>query len=259
MHTYTLITGASSGIGRAFAWACAEQGRNLVITARSEDKLSRLAAQLRERYPVDVRVTALDLAEPDAPQALYDKICGEQLTVDTLINNAGFAEKGLFSTLGLEGQRRELALNAAALTELTYFLIRDMAARGSGVIINIASAAAFNPLPYSAVYAATKAYVLSLSQALSYEYHSRGVQVLAVCPGATDTHFFDRFPPATQHLRRPEEVVQTTFRALRRGKSVCTDGWFCKAQSALHRLAPRSLALCLMGGTGERTWGGNTK
>ena len=130
-----------------------------------------------------------------------------------------------------------------------------MKERTQGTIINIASAASFNPLPYSAVYAATKAYVLSFSESLHYEYKNYNVKVLAVCPGATDTHFFDHFGAVTKKLRKPEDVVHTSFKGLKKNKIICCDGLFCKVQVALHRITTRKFAVHFMGRTGRKTWG----
>ena len=145
----------------------------------------------------------MDLAAEGSAKLLYEEIRKRKLHVDALINNAGFATKGLFHKTDYKRQHEEMLLNIVSLTELTYLLLEDMCQKRHGTVINIASAASFNPLPYSAVYAATKAYVLSFTQALSFEYQDYGVKLLAVCPGATDTHFFDGFKTAARRLRMP--------------------------------------------------------
>lgn len=254
-NMYTLITGASSGIGRAFALEYGRRGQNLIITARSGDKLQELKREIEKDNQVSIECIIMDLAAEGSAKLLYEEIRKRKLHVDVLINNAGFATKGLFHKTDYKRQHEEMLLNIVSLTELTYLLLEDMCQKRHGTVINIASAASFNPLPYSAVYAATKAYVLSLTQALSFEYQDYGVKLLAVCPGATDTHFFDGFKTAARRLRMPEDVVRTTEKALKKGKSICTDGTFCKAQMLLSRIASRKSALGIMGKTGRKTWG----
>ncbi|WP_312045611.1 SDR family NAD(P)-dependent oxidoreductase [Anaerotignum sp.] len=257
MKKYVLITGASSGIGKSYAKMYAQKGNNLIIVARSEDKLKQLARELELKYKVNIEIIVMDLSLEYAGKILYEEIEKRHLNVNVLVNNAGFATKGLFNKIDFDQQHKEILLNMATLTELTYLILGDMCEKKQGTIINIASAASFNPLPYSAVYAATKAYVLSLTESLSYEYKKYGIRVLAVCPGATDTHFFDNFGAVTNNLRRPEDVVNTTFHALENeNKIICTDGMFCKLQVLLHRISTRKHALKFMGKAGEKTWGG---
>jgi len=254
MTEYVLITGASSGIGKAYAEAYAKAGNNLILASRSEDKLNNLAKKLSSQNNVAAEVIVLDLSVEHAAKDLYRRVSNQNLEVTTLINNAGFATKGLFTDADYDKQHKEMLLNIASLTELTYFFIRDMVKRKAGTIINIASAAAFNALPYSAVYAASKSYVLSFTESINFEYKDYGVHALAVCPGATDTHFFDDYNAVVKKLRKPEDVVNTTFRALKKGKIVCTDGAFCKSQFLLHRLVSRKFALRIFGNAGKKTW-----
>lgn len=254
MQEYVLITGASSGIGEAFANAYAKSGKNLILVARSEDKLRHKADELKNEEGILVEVLPMDLSKEHSGQILYQAVQKKGLVVSTLINNAGFATKGLFTDADYDQQHKEMLLNMAALTEITYFFIQNMVERQNGTIINIASAASFNPLPFSAVYAASKAYVLSFTESLSFEYKDKGIRMLAVCPGATDTHFFDNYDAVVKKLRKPEDVVNTTFTALKKNKIICTDGVFCKSQVLLHRLVSRKLALKVFGNAGKRTW-----
>lgn len=257
MENYTLITGASSGIGEAYAREFAKQGCNLIIVARSKHKLDSLAKELQEKNSIQVKTIDMDLSTENSAQKLYEKITENNIRVETLINNAGFATKGLFDEISFEMQHQELLLNVATLTELTYFIIKDMKKYKKGLVINVASSVAFNPFPYSAVYAATKAYVLSFSEALSYEYKRFNLKVLAVCPGPTDTHFFDSFDNSTNRLRKPEDVVNTTMKALKKNKNICTDGFASKVQMLLHRIVPRRLVIKITGKSGETAWGEN--
>ncbi|ENY8511825.1 short chain dehydrogenase family protein [Clostridioides difficile CD45] len=254
MQDYVLITGASSGIGEAFAYAYAKAGRNVLLVSRSEDKLKKLSKNLEEKYNVLTDVIAMDLSKEHSGKELYHAVEEKGLLVTVIINNAGFATKGLFTDTDYQQQHNEILLNVSALTEITYFFIQDMVKRGTGTIINIASAASFNPLPFSAVYAATKSYVLSFTESVSFEYKDKGIRVLAVCPGATDTHFFDNYDAVVKKLRKPQDVVDTTFKALQRKNIVCTDGIFCKSQVLLHRIVSRKFALKIFGNAGKNTW-----
>src|SRR5215831_11276722 len=186
-----LVTGASSGIGEVFARELAGRGANLVLAARSRDKLESLASELRERAQVQVVIETVDLSEPDAGLALAARLGEQGLVIDVLINNAGF---GLFGPLHEADPQRiaqAVQLNVAALTELTCSLLPGMRARDRGAIVNVASTAAFQPVPYMAAYGAAKAFVLSFTEALWAETRGTGVRVTALCPGATDTSFFD--------------------------------------------------------------------
>ncbi len=186
-----LITGASSGIGRAFAYALAERGAKLVLVARSHDKLRDLAAELRRDYACNADFLTVDLGATDAVQTIDFHLKAAGIMVDVLINNAGFAAYGHFETIPLTRQRDEVLVNCIAAIELTHLLLPGMQARSDGAVINVASTAAFQPDPYMAVYGATKAFLLSFSEAIWAENRQRGVRVVALCPGATQTAFFD--------------------------------------------------------------------
>ncbi|MDB4975943.1 MAG: 3-oxoacyl-[acyl-carrier protein] reductase [Myxococcaceae bacterium] len=230
-----LVTGASLGIGAAFARELSGRGARLVLVARSEAKLRTLASELGR---ADVIVQ--DLARPGAAQAVFDAVTAAGLTVDVLINNAGFGTYGPFAETSLATQREELALNIGALVELTHTFLPTIE-RQRGGVIHVASTAGIQPVPFMAVYAASKAFVLSFSESLWGEYRARGVRVLALCPGATDTPFFERTGEAAAvgKKARPEAVVQFALRAFDRGRSHAIHGsknyWL--AQSS--RLVPR--------------------
>jgi len=250
-----LITGASSGIGKAFAYEYAKRGYNLIITSRREELLDSIAEELTDKYKIECIVIPQDLSEAHSAEKLVSEINSRNLMVDILVNNAGFATKGLFSSVDYDKQHREINLNVLSLTELTYLLIGEMAERNSGTVINIASVSGFNPIPYNAVYSATKAYVLSFSQSINYEYKDRGVYVLAVCPQATNTHFFDSFNKMKGKMREPEDVVNSTFKAIRKKKSICTDGRLSVMQSLMPHFLSRKMCVSILGRIGKSIWG----
>jgi short-subunit dehydrogenase len=185
-----LVTGASSGIGTAFAEALAGRGCDLVLVARSAGALAVLAQRLRSEHGVRVETLAQDLTAPGAAQAVQQETDRLGLGVNILVNNAGFGSVGRFDTIAAQRSAREVALDVAAVVELAHAFLPGMVARGEGAVVNVASTAAFQPVPYMSVYGASKAFVLSFSQALWAEYRSLGVRVLALCPGPVDTNFF---------------------------------------------------------------------
>lgn len=184
-----LITGASSGIGLELARIHAEKGGDLVLVARSEDKLEALKAELEAAHGVSVRVLARDLTEPGAPQAVYDAVRAAGLDISCLINNAGFGGRGKFHERAWAEDRAMIQLNIVALTELTRLFLPGLVARGRGQILNVSSTASFMPGPLQAVYFATKAYVTFFSNAIAEELRGTGVTVTNLMPGATETAF----------------------------------------------------------------------
>ncbi len=239
-----LVTGASSGIGAVFARELARRGADLVLVARSEGKLAALADELRGSYGVAADVAAADLAKPSAAAELAESLLARDLQIDILINNAGF---GLFAPV-YEADPAVLAdmvrLNVEALVDLTRVYLPGMLDRDRGTIVNVGSTAGFQPVPYMAVYGATKAFVLSFTEALWAETRGTGVRVTALCPGSTDTGFFDVAGDDAQvgHRISPEKVVQAAFRALdRRASTVVTGGLESWMLTNSSRLAPRQL------------------
>lgn len=184
-----LITGASSGIGRELAQLHAERGGDLVLVARSEDKLQQLAETLRSQHGATVTVIAKDLTQADAPQAIYDAVTATGAQVDYLINNAGFGGRGKFHERAWADDLAMIQLNVVALTALSRLFLPDFVARNAGRILNVSSTAALMPGPLQAVYYATKAYVTYLSNAVAEELHDTAVTVTALMPGATETEF----------------------------------------------------------------------
>jgi len=184
-----LVTGASGGIGRELALRFAAGGHDLVVTARRADALETLAAEVRAGHGVEVHVVPADLGRPVAAHALADAVAAQSLTIDVLVNNAGFGQYGPFADSDADRLTAMLLVNVVALTELTRRLLPGMIERKRGRVLNVASTAAFQPGPLMAGYYATKAYVLSLSEALSYEVRGTGVTVSCLCPGPTHTDF----------------------------------------------------------------------
>ena len=241
-----LITGASGGIGYELARLFACDRDNLVLVARSGDKLAQVAAELQSPS-INVKTIALDLASPPAPKFLFDQLQREGVVVDILINNAGFGAFGEFAQMSEEEILGQISLNITALTELTRLFLPPMLARRSGRIMNVASTAGFQPGPLMAVYYATKAYVISFSEAIANELKDSGVSVTCFCPGATRTGFAKRAGTENSRLFKQfgamtvEKVALDGYRAVMEGRTLAISGahnWI-SAQSV--RFAPRKM------------------
>ncbi|HEX8866121.1 MAG TPA: SDR family oxidoreductase [Lentzea sp.] len=243
-----LITGASAGIGAQFARELAGRGADLVLVARRAERLEALAAELKG---VDVVVLPCDLTEPGAVQNLAAELRARGIKLTGLINNAGFGTYGPFAEEDVERLRTEIALDVSAVVELTRTFVDELVA-AKGVLINVASMAAYTPVPRMAVYGAAKAFVLSFTEALWQEHRRSGLKVLALSPGATRTEFFDVAGPeaaAGARLHTPELVVRTALRTLDRRNpppSVAV-GRLNRMMLPLARLANRRLAVVAMG------------
>ncbi|KIN70819.1 Oxidoreductase, short chain dehydrogenase/reductase family [Sulfitobacter noctilucae] len=225
MSTTALITGASSGIGAAFARYHAAQGGDLIITARREEALRALKQELEGAHGVTVHVFALDLGEPGGAEALYDQVKAAGVQVDILINNAGFGGQGKHVDRPLEDEMAMIDLNVKALVALTHRVARDMVAQGGGKILHVGSTAGFMPGPYQAVYFATKAFVQSFSQALDQELRAKGVTSTVLAPGYVKTGFADRADLGGTKLvagggKSPESVAKHGYDAMMRGDLV---------------------------------------
>jgi uncharacterized protein len=244
-----LITGASGGIGAAFAIELAQRQHNLILVARSEAKLQQLAAKLQQEFNILVEIIVQDLTAPGATTAVFDAVIQKGWTVDLLVNNAGLGDYGAFGDRPLAKQVGILQLNIVALVELSHLFLSGMRDRKSGSIINVASIAAFQPMPYLSIYAATKAFVLSFSEALWAENKDLGIRVLALCAGPTESDFFKaaEFPASLasssgQKLVPADEVVRDALKALEKNQSnVVTGGFPNPLIVNMPRFMPREL------------------
>jgi short-subunit dehydrogenase len=245
-----LITGASFGIGLEFARIFAREGYNLVLVARSADRLRQLASELENNHSSRSLILATDLTEPGASAYILDQTTRAGLQVDVLVNNAGFGQYGMFAENDLEQCLRQTQLNVTTLTHLTRLYLPVMIKRRSGRILNVASTAAFQPGPLMAVYFATKAYVLHFSEALANELNGTGVSVTCLCPGATATEFHKRANATGQRLLKfgsmdARTVAEAGYRAMVAGKPVVISGFknWLLAQSI--RFSPRMLVTAI--------------
>lgn len=236
----TLITGASAGLGAEFARQCAARGEALLLVARRRDRLEALKSEIGG----DVHVIAADLAEAGAAESLMAQVAAEGLAVATLINNAGFGGGGAFAGQPLDRQREMIDLNVRTLTLLCHLALGPMIERGKGAILNVASTAAFQPGPGSAVYFATKAYVLSFTEALHQELKGRGIKVSALCPGPTATEFGEvagyKGPALKRFKGDAAGVVKAGLDGLDRNRAIVIPGFANKAGAQASRWLPRS-------------------
>jgi uncharacterized protein len=251
--TRALVTGASSGIGEAFARRLAAQGTALVLVARREDRLEALAKEL----DVAVEVLAADLADADDLRRVEARAAAATDPIDLLVNNAGFGTTGPFHTLDVEREEEELRVNVLAVVRLSRAALPGMVERKQGAVVNVSSLAAFQPDPGNAVYGATKAFVLSFSEALAEEVRKTGVRVQCLCPGYTRTEFqttaeyeTSRIPKAV--WQTPEQVVDASLAALDRGKVLCIPGPHNKVAAIGSGFLPRVVRRKLAGALGSR-------
>lgn len=237
-----LVTGASSGIGKVFATELAKKGCNLILVARSEDKLEQIAKELQKTYLIHAVPLSVDLSSVNAAEKVAMEVESLGLTVDILINNAGFGTMGVFNQISSTRVHQEIQLNVMSLTELTHLFIGSMIERKEGIIINVASMTAFQPAPYMAVYGATKAYVLSFTEALWAEYRDSGVQIVALCPGETKSSFHTASGTESLQGKRmePIDVVNAAFKGVKKDRSHIIVGRNNYIMAQLPRLLPRS-------------------
>ncbi|KAA8821688.1 SDR family NAD(P)-dependent oxidoreductase [Bifidobacterium vespertilionis] len=244
---YTLITGATGGIGRELALLAAREGRDLILTARSESRLEAVAGAIERDFHVHVAAVAVDLAEPGSAERLYDYTHAHGYKVDTLVNNAGFADWTVYLNADWERQRAMMRVNMEAVAELTYRYGRDMRAQGHGRILNISSVASMMAGPYMAMYFASKAFVRSLGEAVAYELRGTGVTVTTVCPGPTTTgfekaarmsgrNFFTMTRPATAAA-----LARFAWRRMSRRRVLGYHGLTCAAGAFAERALPRAV------------------
>jgi uncharacterized protein len=249
---WTVITGASSGIGAELARVFAARGYPLVLTARRHERLEALSAEIGQAYGVPVEVMALDLADRDAPQDLHEMLQERGIAVHTLVNNAGFGLRGYFASLPHERQVAMIDLNVTALASLCRLMLPGMIERGRGGIINVASTAAFQAGPYMAVYYATKAFVLSLSEALHDEAKPHGVTVTALCPGPTESEFSETAGLKDSRLFRsgamlPADVARIGVQGYEAGQAIVIPGLTNRAGAFGAKFMPRFVSRRIAG------------
>ena len=243
-----LITGASSGIGEAFARELTSQGLHAVLVARSESKLRSLAGELSHAYNVNVEAIPQDLTEPGAALKIKKRLVEKGIQIDHLINNAGFGLRGAFLDSRAIDDESQIAVNVSAVVSFCRTFAPDFVSRGRGSIVNVSSLAGFPPTPYFAVYGASKAFVLHFSIALAEELRSKGVRVLTLCPGAAETGFFkvSGEVPGAERRRSAQDVVATALRALKKSGPLAIDGSSNRVKARLVSLFSKPLAARLM-------------
>ena len=247
MGKTALVTGASAGLGKDFAKLFAADGHDLVLVARRKERLDELAAELTDSFGVNVTVLRADLSERSAPQEIFDALQAQGIEIEYLVNNAGFGSNGRFWELPLHGELGQIHVNIEALVHLTHLFVRPMVQRGSGRVLNVASTAGFQPGPFMATYYATKAFVISFTDAIAHELRGTGVTATAHCPGATATEFsaiagndksqlFKKGNVATSI-----DVAQHAYRAMYAGRPIAIHGALNSVLAASSQLGPRGL------------------
>jgi short-subunit dehydrogenase len=249
---WVLITGASGGFGADFAKQFAQAGFNVILVARSKDKLEKLAGDLRQQHGVETKVIACDLSIPGASKEIYEELEREGRALYGLVNNAGFTVFGRFNETDFKAEQELMQVNMIVLTELTKYFLPGMVKRGEGRILNVASTAAFFPGPLMAAYYASKAYVLSFSEALASELEGTGVTVTALCPGPTATGFQQRGAMEDSKLVKGKKLMDSTtvvkigYEALMKGKTVVVPGFQNRMQVLVPRFLPRKMVATMV-------------
>ena len=239
-----LITGASSGIGKELAFVYAKNGYNLILVARRKTNLELIKDEINNKHKISVTVIDMDLSSVDSAEILYNTVSEQKLSVDVLINNAGYGVQGLFKETDMKWEESMLILNMVTLTKLTKLFAKDMANKRDGNIINISSTAAFQPVPNLSTYAASKAYVLSFSEAIAYQLKDDNVVVTTICPGATKSEFADVAKMNQKHfIKAPssQELAEYTYKSMKKGKTTAIHGFKNKVMVFLVRLTPRKI------------------
>ncbi|MBA4291476.1 short-chain dehydrogenase [bacterium] len=252
----TLITGASGGIGLALAEIYAKNSHPLILVARSEDTLTEIAARLQKRYDIPVKPIALDLSAPGATAELYSQLAADQTPIDQLINNAGFANYGTFHSIPTDRQLDLIDLNIRVLTDLSQRFIPILLQFPNSRLVNVASTAAFFPGPHMAAYYASKAYVLSLSEALAEEYRTTHLAVCALCPGPTKTGFQDRAQMQRSRLMQgqfmtADQVAHAAYLGIQSGDPIIIPGTMNRFLTWLPRIMPRTALARIIAGAQE--------
>lgn len=243
-----LITGASGGIGYELALIHAEHGDNLVLVARNKSRLDEIGALLRENHGIKVYTIGKDLSVAGSASEVFEELHGQQINVDYLVNNAGFGDFGMFAESDWGRQEGMISLNVTTLTHLTWLILPGMIERGFGKILNVASTASFQPGPTMSVYFATKAYVLSFSEAVNNEVRKHGVTITALCPGSTESGFHsaaigDGRPVKERKMPSAHEVAEFGYRAMMKGKAVAIPGFMNSIMATSVRFMPRWLVV----------------
>jgi short-subunit dehydrogenase len=247
---FALVTGASSGIGNAFATLLAKDGYNLVLTSRNETRLQEVKSELESRYSIEAKVIPRDLSDPEAPPEIFEILRQEGIVVGVLINNAGYNVYGRFEETDLEEELKMIRLHIGAITHLTKLFLRQRPPGEKSMILNVSSIAALVPGPLVSVHFATRAYTLSFSQALAYEFRGNNVNVTCLCPGPTRSDFFNRASMNDVRLASgvpirlmdAEVVAAVGYTALKKGKVIAIPGLGNRILALMANIAPRPMA-----------------
>ena len=251
MRKTALITGASSGIGYELSKVLAKNGYNLVLVSRNTEKLNVISEEIRKQHDIRIKVISKDLCKSPAPQELYNEVAAEGINIDVLVNNAGIGTYGKFIDSSTQKPMDLIQLNITSLTMLCKLFGTDMVKNGSGRILNVASTAAFQPGPLISTYYASKAYVLMLSEALKRELEQDGVTITVLCPGPTQTEFFERHDmigtklERSPHIMSAAKVAEIGFSGLLKGKIIVIPGLINKLLAFSVRLAPRRVVTAI--------------
>lgn len=252
-----LVTGASSGIGRAFATTLASKGAHIILVALAGDALNAAAQDIQKQYGVKTLVVPADLSQEQAPATIYQTVKNAGWSVDVLVNAAGFGTRGRSHELAIATEHAQVMVNAVALSQLTYLFLPAMVAKNSGVIVNVgSSSASFWPGPYMAMYGASKAFVLSFTEALWGEYHTTGLRITTLCPAPTATGFHKgagftsqgtTSPAVNAKKRTPDQAVHAALRAIEANKPYVVDSFPAYLRAQLPRVLPAKVAIALAG------------
>jgi len=259
MTKTVLVTGASSGIGKAFAELFAGEGYKVVLASRSEEKLRGIARELLDRYGAATKVVSVDLARGDGARSLYDELRRQEIDIDVLVNNAGIGSYGLLHRQDVQSELEMLQVNVHSLAHLMMLFLPGMVARGSGRILNVGSTTSFYACPLSANYSASKAFVLSLTEAVAEEVRGTGVSVTALCPGSTATDFFRKAKMENQKVSEASalmdaaKVARIGYKALMDGKAFVIPGMQNWLLAQAPRLFPRRIVARITRGVLEKT------
>ena len=247
---YALVTGASSGIGYELAKLFAKDGKNIVIVARSQDKLEDLKSEIENRYGTNVKILLKDLSDSNSPQEIFCQIEQEGLNVDVLVNNAGFTVWGNFSETDWHKESEMIQVNITSLTQLTKIYLKKMLADGSGWILNVASLCGFTPAPFESIYCASKSYVIHFSEAIAGELKGTPVKITCLLPGLTETLFYERANMQNcrgAQMKRMDAatVAKVGYQSLQKGKMIAIPGLQYRVIAQVGKFIPRRIMLAI--------------